>query len=155
MKSTSVFFAISLACFSVACASASQEDGNKPVPSTAPEIAAKAGILGNSWRVEKIGEKRVIDGVKTFILFETAKKVTGGGGVNRFFGSCKIEGDQLSFGPQGSTRRGGPKPNMDQEQRFHEALQKVSSFKIDENDLLHFFDADGNEILRMSRMAEK
>jgi|TARA_B110000495_G_C22625716_1_gene372553 hypothetical protein len=44
---------------------------------------------------------------------------------------------------------------MDKEQRFHAALQKARPFKIDENDLLHFFDADGNQILRMSRMAEK
>ncbi len=120
-----------------------------PVPQT-PGIV-QPGIVGSSWLAEDIGKKGVIDNARTFIRFDSPEKVSGSGGVNRFNGTCKLAGDKLSFGPLMSTRMAGPPAVMDQEAKFLAALAKVTAFKLDENDLLHLLDKDGQELLRLSR----
>ncbi len=117
----------------------------------AKPIAVKPGIIGSSWLAEDIGKKGVIDDARTFIRFLSAEKVVGSGGVNRFNGTCTLVGDKLKFGALAVTRMAGPPAVMDQESAFLSALATVTSYRIDENDLLHLLDQDGNELVRLSR----
>ncbi len=156
MKSTVLALAISFP-FLTACDSSPKAaaDVAKEATSTAspapPSPVEKPGIIGSSWLVEDIEAKGVIDNARTFIRFDSAEKVSGSGGVNRFNGPCTLSGDKLSFGVLVTTRMAGPPAVMKQESAFFTALAKVRSFKLDENGLLHFHDAEGNEVVRMSR----
>lgn len=154
IKRNSAYLRFGLICLVITNAPAANDPETQPAPIPVPGVAVQPSILKSSWLIEDIEKNGVADGVKSFIHFDSAEKVTGKGGVNRFFGNCKLAGDKLSFGPLATTRMAGPKPNMDQERRFLAALKKVSSFKLDEKDVLHFFNAEGQEILRMSRMVE-
>lgn len=145
---------VGLTCFSISSVSAANDSDSKPESIPVPGVAIQPTILRSSWLVEEIEKIAVVEGVKSFIRFDSDEKVTGKAGVNRFFGSSKLAGDKLSFGRMGTTRMAGPQPNMDQERRFLKALGKVHSFKLDEKDLLYFFNAEGQEIMRMSRMVE-
>ena len=120
-----------------------------------PAPAKKPGIVGSSWLVEDIENKGVIDNARTFIHFDAADKVSGSGGINRFSGPCTLDGEKLGFGALRVTRMAGAPALMNQEAAFFAALAKVRSFKLDENDLLYFHDANGHAILRMSRSDEK
>jgi heat shock protein HslJ len=42
---------------------------------------------------------------------------------------------------------------MNQESKFTAALEKAASYRLDENGLLYFMDAQGEIVLRFSRMA--
>lgn len=120
-------------------------------PVGAPPGAAQPGIVGSSWLAEDIGKRGVIDNARTFVRFDSAKMVSGSGGINRFGGKCTLFGAKLSIGPLRVTRMAGPPALMDQEAKFLAALAKVAAFKLDENDLLHLLDKEGNELIRLSR----
>ncbi len=77
-------------------------------------------------------------------------KVTGMGGCNNFFGSVKIDGNAIEFGPLGATRKACGEAIDDQESRFFQALEKVRSFELDQG-LLFLLDNDGAQVLRLSR----
>lgn len=108
-------------------------------------------LLGTVWRAEDIDGGGVIDAALTSLRFEAPDKVGGSGGCNRFFGSVSLDGDRVSFGPFGSTRRACPQAVMDQEQRFFATLEKVQRWEIREG-LLRLFGEDGRQLVRMSRL---
>lgn len=153
MKFTSIALPLCLAALT-ACDPA-RNAAPEPANETTPAPVKKPEIIGSSWLVEDIEAKGVIDNARTFIRFDSAEMVSGSGGVNTFGGPCTLDGDKLGFGAFRATRMAGPPAVMNQERAFFAALANVRSFKLDENDLLHFLDADGREILRLSRSDEK
>ncbi len=60
------------------------------------------------------------------------QKVSGNSSCNRFFGSYKVDGNDISFAPLGSTMMACPQELMDQESKFLKLLQSAKSFSIDE-----------------------
>lgn len=140
---------------SILCPVASAADVPAEVPLTPPPAAkpipVKRGIIGSSWLAEDIGKKGVIDSARTFVRFSSAENVAGNGGVNRFSGTCTLAGDKLKFGPLAVTRMAGPPAVMNQETAFLTALAAVTSYHLDDNDLLHLLDKDGTELVRLSR----
>lgn len=60
---------------------------------------------------------------------ESTGNVSGHSGCNNFFGNYRTEGDKISIGPLGSTKmycEGVP------EEKFFEALESATSFRIEE-----------------------
>jgi heat shock protein HslJ len=114
-------------------------------------VPVKRGLIGSSWLAEDIGKKGVIDNARTFVRFLSVDKVAGSGGVNRFSGICTTMGDKLKFGALAVTRMAGPPAVMNQETAFLAALAAVTSYRLDDNDLLHLLDKNGNELVRLSR----
>ncbi|MGF1568355.1 MAG: META domain-containing protein, partial [Nodosilinea sp.] len=57
-------------------------------------------------------------------------QISGNGTCNRFFGSYKLESNNLIIQPGGSTLMAGPPAAMAQEQAFMAALGKVSRYAI-------------------------
>ena len=112
--------------------------------------APRPSLVGNSWLAEDIENKGVIDNARSFIRFDAPDKVSGNGGINKFGGSCTLEGEKLTFGPMRSTKMAGPPAVMNQEASFHQALDKVKSFKFDGNSSLFLNDGDGKPVLRLT-----
>ena len=65
--------------------------------------------------------------------FGTDGRVTGTAGCNRYFASYEIEGQSLSIGSAGATRRLGAAPEglMRQEAPYLEALQSATTFRLE------------------------
>ncbi len=112
--------------------------------------APQPSLVGNSWLAEDIENRGVIDNARSFIRFDAPNKVSGNGGINKFSGSCTLDGEKLTFGPLRSTKMAGPPAGMNQEAAFHQALGKVKSFKFDGNASLFLNDADGKPVLRLT-----
>lgn len=126
-------------------------DGPTPSAADGQSAAETRGIVGSSWLAEDIAGKGLIDDARTFVQFLSETQVAGSGGVNRFSGGCTIDGTKLTFGTLAVTRMAGPPAAMTQENVFLTELDKVAFYKLDDNDLLHFLDKDGNELVRLSR----
>lgn len=120
---------------------------------TAHAQGAGAGIVGTAWLVEDIAGRGVIDSAQTTLSFDTAGRVSGSGGCNRFTGAVTLAGEALTVGLLAATRRACVPALMDQEQKFFKAIEAVRSYFVDANGLLYLNGANGEPLLRLVQMA--
>lgn len=69
------------------------------------------------------------------VFFETSAsevRVSGSDGCNRLIGTCKFNGEKLTFSPMGSTMMACPF-GFEQSQAFKETLARVNSWRIVDN----------------------
>ena len=71
----------------------------------------------------------MLDNVQATLAFQETGKVSGNGSCNRFFGSAKINGNAIEFGPLGATRMACPEAVMNQEAKYMGALQAADHFE--------------------------
>jgi heat shock protein HslJ len=100
--------------------------------------SAPAGLnLSNSeWVLKDLAGGEVIEGGKATLAFAEGGKVSGNGSCNRFFGTAKIDGAAIHFGPLGSTRMACPGPAMEQETKYLNALQAADRFEWKDPELV-------------------
>lgn len=114
--------------------------------------AAPATPAGK-WLAEDIEGRGVIDRAQTTLEIRSDGIATGTGGCNRYAGSASIDGDAIKFLPMASTRMACSAAAMNQEARFHAALEKVRSWRIDETRRkLLLLDKGGFDLLSFGRM---
>jgi heat shock protein HslJ len=70
----------------------------------------------------------------------------GNGGCNHWFAPYSLEGDKLSFGKIGSTRKLCAEALMEQEQRFFKALETVQRWDISPIEQTRFWPAEGKPL---------
>lgn len=95
---------------------------------------------GKTWELVSYGTHddavAPVDNSEVMILFDVVdQKVSGSSGCNRFFGSYKAEGNDITFSPLGSTMMACEQEILDQETKFLGTLQSARSFSIDEKTL--------------------
>lgn len=103
-----------------------------------------------AWLAEDIGGAGVIDDAQTTLVIAADGTVTGSGGCNGYGGAATIGADSLSFGSLAGTRMACAEAIMNQENRFHEALSRTASFRIDADGKLLLLDAGGAELVRLA-----
>ena len=111
-------------------------------------------LTDTEWWVEDIEGKGVIDMSHTTLHFLEVGRVAGDTGCNRYNGSVEISGASISFGPMAGTRKACAPSLMDQEMKFYQAIAKVVSWEVADTGLLHLKEANGNTIIRASRVEE-
>ena len=109
-------------------------------------------LSGTTWHIDDVDDTGVVDRSMITMQFEAGGRVAGNTGCNRYFGSVSLDADRLSFSQLGSTRRACVPALMNQEQRFLEALQSVTSYRIDEREILLLLDGNGARRLRGARI---
>lgn len=119
------------------------------------ESASVASVPYGAWLVEDIGGVGVVDTAQSTIEFSADNTISGNTCVNRFSGKFDFDGRIIELGPLATTRRAGPPSLMDQESRFVAALAQIRRFRHDKSGLLILFDADGNELMRLSKIESK
>jgi len=110
--------------------------------------ATGAGLAGSEWRPIAIGPSAPGADTTIFVQFKADGKLAGNGGCNRFFGSYRISGGKISFGPIGATRMACPAPAMELETALFIAFEAAKSFRKRGAELV-LFDVRGGTILRM------
>lgn len=112
-------------------------------------------LIGSAWLAEDIGSRGVVDNARSTLEFVEAGRVAGVGACNRYMGPVSFDGDGVTFGNLASTMMACPDALMDQERRLFDALAKVDRLELtdDGQTLLAF--ADGDPVLRLSRIVEK
>ncbi len=116
-----------------------------------------AGLLGcaaepvklqqdHSYILEWIGERPLIDRSHLTITLGEDGRAYGTGGCNHWFASYTLDGDKLSFGKVGSTRKMCAPALMEQEKRFLQALETVQRWDISPIEQVRFWPAVGKPL---------
>ncbi|WP_269931609.1 YbaY family lipoprotein [Aminobacter sp. HY435] len=111
--------------------------------------AEEVSLFDRDWVAEDINGAAVNEKAKPTLRVAVDGKVSGRGGCNGFFGSAKVDGSKVEFGQMGSTQMACEQQVMDQEHKFHQALDGAASFRIEQGKLV-LTDKDGKDILRFA-----
>jgi len=97
-------------------------------------------LESRQWKLNHFNQQPLIPNTSITISFSKGR-VSGNAGANSYFASYTVEGQRLSVGPVASTKLFKMKPEgvMDQEQRFLNALAKMSRIQLN-NDSLRLID---------------
>ena len=96
--------------------------------------------------VEWIGERPLIDNSHLTVTLDDAGRAYGSGGCNHWFAPYTLDGQRLTFGGVGSTRKACAPALMEQEHRFFEALQAVERWDISPIEQVRFWPAEGKPL---------
>ncbi|MGV8917470.1 MAG: META domain-containing protein [Pseudomonas sp.] len=83
-----------------------------------------------SYMLEWIGERPLVDRSHLTMTLGQDGRAYGNAGCNHWFAPYTLEGQKMSFGIVGSTRRVCAPALMEQEQRFLDSLTKVQRWDI-------------------------
>jgi heat shock protein HslJ len=113
-------------------------------------LAESIGISDTIWNMSLfyIGGDAVTNplaGTSITALFAEDGKLSGSTGCNQYFSTYKLDGDQLTIGPLGSTKMACPEPPgvMEQEVAILALLENTSAYYINA-DTLFLLDANGS-----------
>lgn len=103
--------------------------------SATPVIAPVEGgpprdLTVREWVVESIDGRGVVDNSRTTLTFDQQGQIAGRAGCNRYTGSYRLQGAQLSVGSVATTRMICVPALMDQETRFLKLLDQVRAFQL-------------------------
>lgn len=87
------------------------------------------------WNLISINDSAV-KGEITLLFDKEEGKVSGNGGVNRYFATVALEGEKVQVGIIGSTFMAGKEEMMVQEGLYLETLSNITTFEIIENKLI-------------------
>lgn len=96
--------------------------------------------------LEWIGERPLIDNSHLTMTLGNDGRAYGNAGCNHWFASYQLQGETLSFGPVGSTRKMCAPALMEQEHRFLEALGNVQRWDISPIEQLRLWPAQGKPL---------
>ncbi|WP_371230138.1 META domain-containing protein [Pseudomonas sp. QE6] len=105
---------------------------SKPVPET-----------DQTYRIEWIGERPLIDYSHITLTLDGKGRAYGSAGCNHWFASYTLEGDKLTFGQPGSTRKMCAEALMEQEGRFLQMLRDVQRWDFSDQGELRLWPASG------------
>ena len=96
--------------------------------------------LGHTeWMLVELGGEPVElvgDGPRPGIVLDLEEShVSGSGGVNRLMGTFALAEDELRFGPLATTMMAGPEAVMARERSFLDALARVTTYRLERNEL--------------------
>jgi len=100
----------------------------------------------HSYVLEWIGERPLIDNSHLTLTLGGDGRAYGNAGCNHWFAPYTLEGETLTFGKPGSTRKLCAPALMEQEQRFLHALGGVQRWDIAPNQQLRFWPAQGKPL---------
>lgn len=99
-----------------------------------------------SYILEWIGERPLIDYSHLTITLGGDGRAYGNGGCNHWFAPYTLDGDKLSFGKVGSTRKMCAPALMEQEKRFLQALETVQRWDVSPIEQMRFWPAEGKPL---------
>lgn len=97
----------------------------------------------HAYVAEWLGERPLIDSSHLTLTLGKDGRAYGNAGCNHWFAAYRLDGDALTFGPRGSTRKLCAPALMEQEQRFLEALGQVQHWDVSEVEQLQLWPAEG------------
>lgn len=104
-------------------------------------------VYSQTWIAQEVAGRPVAGGVEPSLVINPDGKVTGNAGCNGYFGSVIIDGEAMSFGNLGATRKLCPEPTMTQEGELLEALDSTRGYRL-EADSLELLDGAGATLVR-------
>lgn len=108
---------------------------------------APAGPFGD-WQASEIAGRPVPKATPATLTIAPDGAVSGSGGCNRMTGHARIKDDTIRFGRMAATMMACLGDGMEQEQRFHAALEDARRFQMDDGALV-LLNAAGQPVVRL------
>ncbi|CAI8856245.1 MULTISPECIES: META domain-containing protein [Pseudomonas] len=99
-----------------------------------------------SYLLEWIGERPLMDYSHLTLTLAADGRAYGNAGCNHWFAPYQLEGEKLTFGKVGSTRKLCAPALMEQEKRFLQALETVQRWDISPIEQVRFWPAEGKPL---------
>lgn len=99
-----------------------------------------------NYQVEWIGGLPLLERSHLSLTFGEDGRAYGSAGCNHWFAPYQLDGQQLSFGAIGSTRKLCAPAQMEQEARFLKALEAVKRWDVSPTEQLRLWPAEGKPI---------
>ena len=99
-----------------------------------------------SYLLEWIGERSLMDYSHLTLTLAADGRAYGNAGCNHWFAPYQLEGEKLTFGKVGSTRKLCAPALMEQEKRFLQALETVQRWDISPIEQVRFWPAEGKPL---------
>ena len=129
--------------------SCSSTNTSAPLENKDVRAASFKSLENTSWKLTDIsGEKIItknINGKETGIitLDIAGDRISGSGGVNKYFGSYTVDDGIIKMSNVGSTKMMGPEDLMKVEEKYFSILQDITNVELkDENTLILKTDSD-------------
>lgn len=120
--------------------------------------AVSQDLAGTSWEVISYNNGRggvvsVTIGTQITAEFGETGELLGSAGCNNYFGPYETDGENISMGPFGTTRKACPEPEgiMEQETEYLAALETAATYKIDGLSM-NMRTAEGSTVANFRRM---
>lgn len=115
-----------------------------------PECTYTSGpsLAGPVWMVTEVGGKEVMTNYRASMHFRADGRLGGRASCNHFTARWERLGNDLVIERAAATRMACPTAVMEQEQRFLDALSRVTGFSMNSQRMLTLQDAEGEPILR-------
>ncbi|MDU9403710.1 META domain-containing protein [Pseudomonas sp. zfem004] len=99
-----------------------------------------------SYVLEWIGERPLMDYSHLTLTLANDGRAYGNAGCNHWFAPYTLNGEQLSFGKVGKTRKLCAPAVMEQEKRFLQALETVQRWDVSPIEQIRFWPAEGKPL---------
>jgi len=99
-----------------------------------------------SYVLEWIGERPLIDDSHLTLTLGSDNRAYGNAGCNHWFAPYALDGERITFGAPGKTRKLCAPAIMEQEQRFIEALPKLQRWDVSAEGQVRFWPAEGKPL---------
>lgn len=107
--------------------------------------------INGNWEVKSIKGQSDFQRTPNFIINLEASKIAGFAGCNQFFGTIKIEKNNITLNQLGSTRM--MCPDMTTEDLFLKTLSDIKSFSFNKTNLE--FLSESNDVLMVLKTKEE
>lgn len=116
------------------------------------EVEGEFDFVATTWRAEEI-DGQATAGIESTMEFRDQSQVSGQAGCNNYTGPVSLDGVSIKFGDLAATRKMCPQPQMDQEQRFFNALGQVRRLELkEERRMLLLYSQGRDPSLRLRRI---
>lgn len=108
-------------------------------------------FIATTWLAEEIDGQGIAN-VESTMEFREQSQVRGHAGCNNYTGPVTFDGVSIRFGNLAATRKMCPEPQMDQEQRFFNALAQARRLELKEEGRILLLYAEGRDpLLKLRR----
>lgn len=107
-------------------------------------VMAACTAQGDSFRGKDYKMQNAMNDAEITLGFSAKNDRFFGSVVNRYFGTYKVEGNNIEFSPAGTTLMMGPEPLMEAEQAYLSSLPQIKTFALEDKKLI-LKAADGKE----------
>ena len=90
----------------------------------------RKSIEGSDWQLVTVGGAPAVAG-KEATMAVSGGRVTGSGGCNRYRGTAEFDASSIAFKPLAGTKMACEAAVMEQEARFHQAVEQAKAWRID------------------------
>ncbi len=96
---------------------------------------AENPLAGTAWQIVTLNGAAPADGTQVTLAFNAQDRYSANAGCNTINGGYTVDGETITFGSAMSTLMLCPKPIMQQEEQFKQALEAATSFTLEDDTL--------------------